>query len=53
MMSLARRCRFGILKCCFEEKVRAAPPGQAIVFYHGEYVLGGGTIIRNKEASGL
>lgn len=30
----------------FEKPVRAATPGQAIVFYDGEYVLGGGTIIK-------
>lgn len=31
--------------CTFERPVRAAAPGQAVVFYDGEYVLGGGTII--------
>lgn len=33
------------LRCRFERPVRAATPGQAIVFYTGEYVLGGGTIL--------
>ena len=33
--------------CCeFAEPVRAVTPGQAVVFYDGEYVAGGGRIIR-------
>lgn len=31
--------------CIFEEPVRAATPGQALVLYDGEYVAGGGTIV--------
>lgn len=34
--------------CVFEEQQRAVTPGQAVVFYDGEYVLGGGTIIGDK-----
>lgn len=30
--------------CVFEEAQRAVTPGQALVLYDGEYVLGGGTI---------
>lgn len=36
--------------CTFEEPVRAITPGQAVVLYDGEYVLGGGTITgRSKK----
>ncbi len=31
--------------CTFDEPQRAATPGQALVFYEGEYVAGGGTIL--------
>jgi tRNA-specific 2-thiouridylase len=33
------------IRCEFETPVRAVTPGQAVVFYEGEYVLGGGTIL--------
>lgn len=36
----------GRVRACFERPVRAATPGQAICFYDGEYVLGGGVIVR-------
>lgn len=34
-----------VLECVFEEPQRAITPGQAVVFYDGDYVVGGGTII--------
>jgi tRNA-specific 2-thiouridylase len=37
----------GKFRCTFEKPVRAVTPGQAVVFYDGEYVLGGGTILRS------
>ena len=35
----------GLLECVFDEKQRAVTPGQALLIYDGDYVLGGGTII--------
>lgn len=34
------------VRVTFDEPVRAVTPGQAVVFYDGEWVLGGGTIER-------
>lgn len=34
-----------IVKCTFENPVRAVTPGQAVVFYQDGYVYGGGTIM--------
>ncbi len=34
-----------LVKCTFDEPQRAMTPGQAVVFYENDYVVGGGTII--------
>ena len=44
-----RKLADGSVECLFEKPVRAATPGQAVVFYDGEHVLGGGTILPGKE----
>jgi len=39
----------GSVLCTFEKPQRAITPGQAVVFYDGEYVVGGGTIVKSVE----
>jgi tRNA-specific 2-thiouridylase len=41
--------RDGRAEVHFESPQRAVTPGQAVVFYDGERVLGGGTIVRREE----
>lgn len=44
-MCTARMVGEDEVECTFDEPVRAVTPGQAVVFYDGEYVAGGGTIL--------
>lgn len=37
-----------LLECLFEEPQRAITPGQAVVFYDSDYVLGGGSILGTR-----
>ncbi len=43
---IIRKTEADRLECIFEEPQRAVTPGQAVVFYDGDYVIGGGTILR-------
>ncbi len=45
--ALIRKVNDDLVECIFNEPQRAVTPGQAVVFYDGDYVLGGGTIIRS------
>ena len=40
------------IKCVFQKPVRAITPGQAVVYYEDGYVLGGGTILKNRDICG-
>ena len=44
-MCTVTKVRDDLLMCEFDEPVRAVTPGQAVVFYEDDYLVGGGTII--------
>ena len=44
--AIVRRLSENMAEVLFEEPVRAVTPGQAVVFYDGDYVAGGGTILK-------
>ena len=44
-MATIRMVGEDLLECVFDEPQRAITPGQAVVFYDGDLVVGGGTII--------
>lgn len=46
MMCTLSDTESGLIKCTFDEPVRAVTPGQAVVLYKDGYVAGGGTIVR-------
>jgi tRNA-specific 2-thiouridylase len=46
--AIVRRIGDDLAEVVFDDPVRAVTPGQAVVFYDGEYVAGGGTIIRKE-----
>ena len=45
---IAEKTKEDEILCTFEEPVRAITPGQAVVLYDGNYILGGGTIIGDE-----
>ena len=46
--AVIRRIGEDEIECVFDDPQRAMTPGQAVVFYDGENVLGGGTIKSSK-----
>lgn len=44
-MCTVRKVEEDKIECIFDEPVRAVTPGQAVVFYEEDYVVGGGTIL--------
>ncbi len=46
VMATVRPLEDGYVEVLFDEPQKAVTPGQATVFYHGDVVVGGGTIVR-------
>ncbi len=46
---IVKRIGEDTVECRFQEPVRAITPGQAVVFYEGDTVLGGGVIMRSLD----
>ncbi len=44
-MCTVRKINDDIIECIFDEPQRAITPGQSLVLYDGDYIMGGGTII--------
>lgn len=48
-MATIQRINETVVECIFDEPQRAITPGQAVVFYEKDYVVGGGTIIGKEK----
>ena len=49
-MPSSRKLANGDVQVTFDEPQRAITPGQAVVFYDGDVVVGGGWIVRQDSA---
>ena len=51
-MATVSMTKDGLLRCTFDEPQRAITPGQALVMYDGDYVVGGGIIAQSLGENG-